>query len=217
MFGRIAHRYDLLNRLLSLGRDVEWRRLVARRVSDIGPCRLLDVCTGTGDLALSFAGPAEVFGSDFCLPMLALAARKTRARSAVGSWFAADALHLPVADDSVDAVTVAFGIRNFEDLDHGLRELVRVIRPGGRLLVLEFSQPRGVAAPVLRWWVRTVPPLVGRVVSGDREAYRYLTESVASFPDGERLCGMMRSAGMSRVDALPLTGGVATLYDGEIA
>jgi demethylmenaquinone methyltransferase/2-methoxy-6-polyprenyl-1,4-benzoquinol methylase len=216
MFGRIAHRYDLLNRLLSLGRDVGWRRLVAQRVSDIRPGRVLDMCTGTGDLALSFSGAAEVYGSDFCLPMLALAARKPNDGSSPSFWFAADALRLPVADDSVDVVTVAFGIRNFEDLEAGLRELVRVIRPNGRLLVLEFSTPRGITAPVLSWWVRTVPPMVGRVVSGDAEAYRYLTASVASFPDGERLCGMMRSAGVSRVDAVPLTGGVATLYDGEI-
>lgn len=216
MFGRIAHRYDLLNRLLSLGQDIRWRRLVEQRIAALGPDRVLDMCTGTGDLALSYAGSTEVYGSDFCLPMLALAARKPGGRADTNAWFAADALRLPIAGGSMDAVTVAFGIRNFEDLDAGLKELARVTRSGGRLLVLEFSQPRGVVAPLLRWWVRNVPPMVGRVVSGDPEAYSYLTASVESFPDGETLCGMMRSAGMAEVEALQLTGGVATLYDGVV-
>ncbi len=216
MFGRIAHRYDLLNRLLSLGQDVRWRRLVTERIAALGPSRVLDMCTGTGDLALSYSGSAEVYGSDFCLPMLALAARKPGRQSVVSTWFAADALNLPLAEASMDAVTVAFGIRNFEDLDAGLRELTRVIRPQGRLLVLEFSQPRGAVAPLLRWWVKNVPPMIGRIVSGDSEAYGYLTASVESFPDGEALCGRMRSAGAASVEALPLTGGVATLYDGVV-
>ena len=216
MFGRIAHRYDLLNRLLSLGQDIRWRRLVAQRIAALDPERVLDVCTGTGDLALSYSGSTGVYGSDFCLPMLALAARKPGGRADTNAWFAADALNLPIADASMDAVTVAFGIRNFEDLDAGLEELARVTRSGGRLLVLEFSQPRGVVAPLLKWWVRNVPPMVGRIVSGDSEAYGYLTASVASFPDGETLCGMMRSAGVTEVEALTLTGGVATLYDGVV-
>jgi len=216
MFGRIAHRYDLLNRLLSLGQDVRWRRLVVERIDALGTGQVLDMCTGTGDLALSYSGSAEVCGSDFCLPMLALAASKKGGRSVVSSWFAADALNLPLVDASMDAVTVAFGIRNFEDLEAGLEELARVVRPGGRLLILEFSQPRGVVAPLLKWWVRNVPPMVGRIVSGDSEAYGYLTASVESFPDGEALCGMMRSAGVAEVKALPLTGGVATLYDGVV-
>jgi demethylmenaquinone methyltransferase/2-methoxy-6-polyprenyl-1,4-benzoquinol methylase len=216
MFGRIAHRYDLLNRLLSVGQDVRWRRLIRERIDELRPKRVLDVCTGTGDLALSFPSSTAVFGSDFCLPMLALAAHKGRRLAFGGSWFAADALQLPVADDSVDAVTVAFGIRNFEDLGAGLRELARVIRPRGRLLVLEFSQPRGTLSPLLTWWVRRVPPMVGRIVSGDPEAYGYLTASVASFPDGDALCGIMRSAGVAPVDVRPLTGGVATLYDGAV-
>jgi demethylmenaquinone methyltransferase/2-methoxy-6-polyprenyl-1,4-benzoquinol methylase len=112
------------------------------------------------------------------------------------------------------AVTVAFGIRNFEDLQRGLAELVRVLQTGGRLIVLEFSQPRGTLAPVMKWWVRRVPPLVGRVVSGDTEAYRYLTTSVEQFPDGERLMALLREAGLAEVGAWPLTGGVATLYEG---
>jgi demethylmenaquinone methyltransferase/2-methoxy-6-polyprenyl-1,4-benzoquinol methylase len=214
MFGRIAHRYDLLNRLLSLGQDVRWRRLVARRIAESGADRVLDVCAGTGDLAICFEAARQVYGSDFCLPMLALARQKTASSSGAPAWFAADALQLPVATGSFDAVTVAFGIRNFEDLERGLAELVRVLDIGGRLIVLEFSQPRGTLAPVMKWWVRQVPPLVGRIVSGDAEAYRYLTTSVEQFPDGERLMVVLRNAGLDEVEARPLTGGVATLYEG---
>ena len=214
MFGRIAHRYDLLNRLLSLGQDVRWRKLVAQRVASMGARQVLDVCAGTGDLAIGFAGAEAVYGSDFCLPMLDLASRKTRRRANSPLWFAADALRLPVADGTMDVVTVAFGIRNFEDLETGLAELVRVIRPGGRLIVLEFSRPRGTLAPVMRWWVRRVPSMVGRLVSGDSEAYSYLTTTVERFPDGERLCGLLRTAGLAEVEARTLTGGVATLYEG---
>jgi demethylmenaquinone methyltransferase/2-methoxy-6-polyprenyl-1,4-benzoquinol methylase len=213
MFGRIAHRYDVLNRLLSLGQDVRWRRLVGERVAALEPRRALDVCTGTGDLALAFAARDEVYGCDFCLPMLALAQGKGSTSVRPPGWFAADALRLPLPDGSVDVVSVAFGIRNFEDLAAGLGELARVLRPGGHALVLEFSTPRGTLAPLLRWWVRRIPPLVGRALSGDAEAYRYLTASVESFPDDTRVCALLEAAGFSDVRATPLTGGVATLYD----
>ena len=214
MFGRIAHRYDLLNRVLSLGQDVGWRRLVRRRVSALQPERLLDVCTGTGDLALALSGTGVVYASDFCLPMLDRARRKAEERGRELPLVAADALQLPMADETVDLVTVAFGVRNFEDLEGGLRERARVLRPGGRLLVLEFSQPRGPAAPILRAWVRWVPPVVGRLVSGDSEAYSYLTASVGSFPDEDEMSGVLGRAGLNEVRAMALTGGVATLYEG---
>lgn len=213
MFGRIAHRYDLLNRLLSLGQDLRWRRLLLERVAAAGSDRVLDVCTGTGDLALGADAKAAVYGCDFCLPMLARARSKSPDDAGRPRWFAADALHMPVADGTVDVVSVAFGIRNFEDLAAGLSELARVLRPGGRVLVLEFSTPRGGMAPLLRWWVRLVPPLVGRIVSGDAEAYSYLTSSVESFPDGARVCELLEKVGFDDVSATPLTGGVATLYD----
>jgi len=172
MFGRIAHRYDLLNRTLSLGQDVRWRRAVARKVAAIEHPRVLDVCTGTGDLALTVGG--EMVGADFCLPMLEKARLKVLRMQRTLPLCAADALHLPFAEATFDVVTVAFGIRNFADLEVGLGELVRVLRPGGVLLVLEFSRPRGPLAPLLGWWVRTVPPRVGRWLSGDAEAYDYL-------------------------------------------
>jgi demethylmenaquinone methyltransferase / 2-methoxy-6-polyprenyl-1,4-benzoquinol methylase len=217
LFGRIAWRYDLLNRVLSLGQDRRWRSAVAARVAQAPPGRLLDVCTGTGDLALGLASSGRVYGCDFSLPMLARARGKGPPSPRGPSWFAADALRLPLADGALDAVTVAFGIRNFEDLEAGLCELARVLRPGGRVVILEFSTPRGVFAPLLRWWVRHLPPLVGRVVSGDGEAYRYLADSVASFPDGAALRRRLEAAGFAGVRATPLTGGVATLYEGEWA
>jgi demethylmenaquinone methyltransferase/2-methoxy-6-polyprenyl-1,4-benzoquinol methylase len=213
MFGRIARRYDLLNRVLSLRRDVGWRRTVASRVAAHTPSLVLDVCTGTGDLALAI--DARVVGADFSVPMLELARRKARKLDRSLSLCAADALRLPFADRTVDVVTVAFGIRNFSVLEAGLAELVRVLRPGGALLVLEFSRPRGALAPVLGWWVRTVPPRVGRWISGDPEAYSYLPASVSTFPEGGVLLRGLEAAGLCDVSVSPLTGGVASLYEGR--
>lgn len=214
MFGRIAHRYDLLNRVLSLGQDVRWRRLVAREVAERRPERVLDVCAGTGDVALGLASGPTVIGADFSLPMLAHARRKAVEREKTLSLTVADALNLPVADGSVDVVTVAFGVRNFEDLEDGLRELTRVLRPGGALFVLEFSHPKGVLGPFLGWWVRTVPPRIGRIISGDDEAYAYLPASVGAFADAGTMCGILGDLGLEEVEARPLTGGVCTLYRG---
>ena len=213
MFGRIAHRYDLLNRVLSLGRDVSWRRTAARRVSALEPRLVLDLCTGTGDLALALGD--GVVGADFCLPMLALARRKAQQGGRPLRLCAADALRLPFADRSFDAVTVAFGVRNFAALDRGLAEMVRVLRPGGALVVLEFSRPRGPAAPLLGWWARTVPPRIGRWVSGDPEAYSYLPASVSTFPEGAAMARSLETAGLAPVSVRPLTGGVVSLYEGR--
>jgi demethylmenaquinone methyltransferase/2-methoxy-6-polyprenyl-1,4-benzoquinol methylase len=214
MFGRIAHRYDLLNRVLSLGRDVGWRREIARRVAVLGPRRVLDVCAGTGDVALALAPGPTVIGADFSLPMLVRARGKAMRLRRPIALTVADALMLPLADASVDVVTVAFGVRNFEDLERGLAQLVRVLAPGGSLLVLEFSRPSGALGPLLAWWTRTVPPAVGRILSGDREAYSYLPASVGSFADARTICGLLCGLGLAEVEARPLTGGVCTLYQG---
>jgi len=214
MFGRIAHRYDLLNRVLSLGQDLRWRRLVARRVSAARPDGVLDVCSGTGDVALGLEPGPTIIGMDFSLPMLSVAGRKARQRRRPLHLVVADALSLPMADACVDVVTVAFGVRNFEDLERGLEELIRVLKPGGTLLVLEFSHPRGVFGPALGWWVRTVPPRIGRWLSGDPEAYRYLPASVGAFADAESMCRILSNLGLENVEADPLTGGVCTLYHG---
>ena len=215
MFGRIAHRYDLLNRVLSLGQDVLWRRALSRAVAGSGAARVLDVCTGTADVALALPEGVEVLGTDFCLPMLARGRRKVAARGRRVPLFAGDALALPVAAGALDAVTVAFGVRNFEDLGAGITELIRVLRPGGWLFILEFSQPRGPLAPLLGWWARTVPPRVGRWLSGDPEAYSYLPASVSTFPSLERMTGVLRDLGLEAVTGKGLTGGVAALYAGR--
>jgi len=214
MFGRIAHRYDLLNHLLSLGRDVAWRKRMARRIAEVGACPVLDVCAGTGDVALALPASAAPAGTDFSLPMLAAAARKARRRGRTLPLFAADALALPLQDGCAGGVTVAFGVRNFHSLDRGLAELVRVLRPGGVLLVLEFSHPSGPLGALASLWSRTVPPIVGRIVSGDREAYQYLPASVDRFPDTRAMCARLEAMGLERVRAERLTGGVATLYEG---
>jgi demethylmenaquinone methyltransferase/2-methoxy-6-polyprenyl-1,4-benzoquinol methylase len=213
MFGRISDRYDLLNRVLSVGLDRRWRRLLAQRVAEAGSRTVLDVCTGTGDLAMSLPSTCTTYGSDFCLPMLRHAQRKAGRRRCGLPLFAADALRLPVRDESVDLATVAFGVRNFENLAAGLRELARVLRPGGTLLILEFSKPRGPFAPMLQWWVRHVPTQIGRVVSRAPDAYGYLSSSVETFPDGEELCQKLKSAGVTPIRVDRLTGGVASLYE----
>jgi demethylmenaquinone methyltransferase/2-methoxy-6-polyprenyl-1,4-benzoquinol methylase len=213
MFGRIAHRYDLLNRVLSLGQDIIWRRIVARRVQEARAELILDLCTGTGDIALSLNSGPQIIASDFCLPMLAHAQQKIKNHRTSIPLFAGDALELPLAGKSVDVITVSFGVRNFEDLDRGLQELHRVLRAGGILLILEFSQPKGVLAPVLNWWTRTIPPRVGRLISGDSEAYSYLPASVSTFPSGEAMKTRLRSVGFTDIKIRPLTGGVASLYE----
>lgn len=218
MFGHIAHRYDLLNRLLSLGRDQAWRRVLTRRVKELKPKLVVDVCTGTADVALGFSRKAEamteILGTDFCLPMLARAQEKIIVKGRHLPLFAADALLLPLPANIVDVITVAFGVRNFENLDRGLTELIRVLRPGGSLLILEFSRPTGPLAPLMRWWESTVPPRIGRWISGHSEAYSYLPDSVARFPSGQEMLARLKTAGLSQTRQRRLTGGVASLYEG---
>jgi len=211
MFGRIAPRYDLLNRLLSLGLDQGWRRTLAARLERAAVGQVLDVCTGTGDLAEACAERTTTLGCDFSLPMLVSARAKLRGRVAL---FAADSLRLPIAEGALDAVTVAFGVRNFESLGQGLAELARVLRPGGIVMVLEFSRPRGWLGPLLRWWMDNGPPALGRLLSNDGQAYVYLSASVRAFPSAERLSYLLEEAGLVAVTAVPLSGGVVMLYQG---
>jgi demethylmenaquinone methyltransferase / 2-methoxy-6-polyprenyl-1,4-benzoquinol methylase len=221
MFSRIARRYDLLNHLLSANVDRRWRRLVAERVAAHAGregARVLDVACGTGDLALTIserAGRAEVAGLDFCRPMLDVARRKAEERGRAIPFVEGDALALPFADESFDAVTVAFGLRNLASVERGLSELFRVAKPGGVVCVLEFSRP---VVPVLRelfgFYFTRVLPRLGGIVSGSRGAYEYLPDSVSRFPDQARLAGLMRAAGFERVGYENLTGGIAALHTG---
>jgi demethylmenaquinone methyltransferase/2-methoxy-6-polyprenyl-1,4-benzoquinol methylase len=224
MFGQIAPWYDFLNHLLSLNIDRAWRTKTTRLVPP-GPAAdgpILDLCTGTGDLALAYdraaGGAVPIVGADFCHEMLVRAAAKLAKKGAADRvrLAEADAQALPFGDDVFQLVVVAFGLRNVTDSDRGLAEMVRVAKPGGRVAVLEFSRPRGrVFGGLYRWYFRSVLPRVGQVFSRSPEsAYRYLPESVMSFPDGDALADRMRGHGLTDVRYYPFTLGIATLYVG---
>jgi demethylmenaquinone methyltransferase/2-methoxy-6-polyprenyl-1,4-benzoquinol methylase len=222
MFGTIAPRYDLLNHLLSLNVDRYWRWRTTRLAPPAEGAPLLDVCTGTGDLALAYdraaGGRVPIVGSDFCLPMPLPARRKADRRAAASRvrFIEADTQRLPFPDDSFGLVTVAFGLRNVTDTDRGLAEMVRVARPGGRVAILEFSRPRGwFFGRVYRFYFRRVLPAVGQLISRSRDnAYNYLPASVMEFPDGEALAARLRAHGLTDVRWHPFTFGIATLYVG---
>ena len=220
MFGRIAGRYDLLNHLLSFNLDRRWRARAVERVADVlerPGARVLDLCCGTGDvlLALEARRGAAVWGSDFCHPMLLEARRKISARGMQSPLFEADALALPLRADSLDLITVAFGFRNLANYRSGLTELARVLKPGGVLAILEFSQPGNRIFGALYGFFSTrVLPWVGGIVSGSREAYSYLPESIQKFPGAQELTDQMRAAGFTRVEFEPLTFGAVALHVG---
>jgi len=216
MFDAISPKYDLLNRMFSLGVDQGWRRKVIRLVAAEPVEKLLDVATGTADLAIMAAKVAgHVTGVDISDGMLAQGRVKVEQKGLQGriTLQQADSAALPFADGSFDAVTVAFGVRNYEDLDRGLREMLRVLRPGGRLFVLEFSKPQHTPMRQLfRFYFHRVMPLVGRLVSKDSAAYTYLPQSVDAFPEGDRFLDLLTKAGGREAKARALTGGIATLY-----
>ena len=222
MFNSIAPRYDLLNHLLSLNIDRYWRWRTTRLVPPRGGAPILDVCTGTGDLALAYdraaAGGVPIVGADFCHEMLVRAIQKAERKHAGGRirFVEADAQRLPFPDGHFQIACVGFGLRNVTDTDRGIAEMVRVTRPGGRVAILEFSRPRGwFFGRMYRLYFRRLLPLVGRMVSRDRDdAYRYLPESVMEFPDGEALAERLRGHGLADVRWHPFTFGIATLYVG---
>jgi demethylmenaquinone methyltransferase/2-methoxy-6-polyprenyl-1,4-benzoquinol methylase len=221
MFGQIAPRYDRLNHLLSLQIDRYWRRYTVGRLNLADGLPILDVCTGTGDLALAIdrrmQGRAPVVGADFCREMLVLAEGKAQREHRGVRFLEADAQALPFADETFQAVTVAFGLRNVADTARGLAELVRVCRPGGQVVVLEFSQPDWPGLKQLyQWYFRHILPRVGqRLARNDRSAYHYLPASVREFPSGAGLCERLSASGLERVQHQPLTGGIATYYEGR--
>jgi demethylmenaquinone methyltransferase / 2-methoxy-6-polyprenyl-1,4-benzoquinol methylase len=209
MFDRIAPVYDAMNRVMTAGLDVRWRRLTAEAAVRRGD-RVLDAACGTGDLAIADvkAGAGKVTGLDFSEQMLARARRK-----APLEWIRGDMLALPFADGTFDAATVGFGVRNVADLELALRELRRVLRPGGRLAILEITQPRGAMRPFYSLWFDTIVPLLGKVLPGG-SAYTYLPASVKRFPTAERLAALLRECGFGEVRFRLLGGSIVALHTG---
>ena len=218
MFTRIAPRYDLLNHVLSLQLDRIWRARVARILKPIlsrPDAVVLDLCCGTGDLALALskAGPARIVGADFAHPMLVQAHAKSGARI---TFLEADALRLPFEDGSLDLLTTAFGFRNLANYESGLREIMRVLRPGGTVAILEFTEPpAGFLGDVYRWYFRVVLPRIGGMLSGDRAVYTYLPRSVARFFRPGQLAGLMESVGYRDVSYRVWTLGTVALHMGR--
>ena len=214
MFDRIAPVYDVMNRVMTAGLDIRWRRLAAEAAVRRGD-RVLDAACGTGDLALADlkAGAGKVTGLDFSAAMLARARRKSTPRPDALEWVQGDMLALPFADGTFDAATVGFGVRNVADLELGLRELRRVLRPGGRLAILEITQPRGALRPFFSLWFDRIVPALGKVLPGGA-AYSYLPASVKRFPDAESLARMLRDCGFGDVRFRLLAGSIVALHTG---
>lgn len=220
MFTSIAPRYDLLNHLLSFNIDRLWWRRAARTFRHIlqrPEARALDLCCGTGDMAFALLRASrrkvQIVGADFSHAMLVRAAQKSRGTSL--RWLEADALRLPVPDSSFDLVTSAFGFRNLADYDAGLREIFRVLRPGGETGILDFGEPSGMIGSVYRVYFKRVLPAVGTLISGVKGPYAYLPSSVERFPSPSEMLGQMRAAGFSEVTWTPYTFGIAGLYRGK--
>ena len=224
MFGRVALRYDLANHLLSFQIDRYWRAHTVCRTREIllrPEARVVDICCGTGDLVLALAKAVtlgrRVLGSDFCHPMLVAANAKIARRRAPAVLFESDALTLPLRDASLDLLTVAFGFRNLANYEAGLVEMRRVLAPGGMAAILEFSQPpNAVFGALYNFYARRILPWIGGLISGSRDAYTYLPESVRKFPSAPELAAMMRRAGFAEVSFEYLTGGIVALHIGRV-
>lgn len=211
-FARIADRYVLTNHVLSCGADIWWRRVVTARIRKWKPKRLLDVASGTGDLALEIQDhipDCEVTASDFCAEMLAHASSRGLAHTIV-----ADALNLPFPEKSFDVVTVAFGLRNMADYPAALKEMLRVLKPGGRLVILDFSLPDGLLRGPYRFYLHHVLPRMAGLLTGQRDAYEYLGGSIEQFPSGKGMTDLLETCGFAHTDASPLTFGVVSIYEG---
>jgi demethylmenaquinone methyltransferase/2-methoxy-6-polyprenyl-1,4-benzoquinol methylase len=213
MFDRIAPVYDVMNHVMTAGLDIRWRRRAAQAAVRKGD-RVLDAACGTGDLAIADlkAGAAKVTGLDFSEKML----ERARSKQTSIEWLQGDMLALPFADETFDAATVGFGVRNVENLELGLSELRRVLRPGGRLAILEITQPRGALRPFYSLWFDRVVPLLGKVLPGG-DAYTYLPASVKRFPTAERLADMLREAGFADVRFELMGGSIVALHTGHVA
>lgn len=221
MFARIARRYDLANHLISGGLDIWWRRCLVASVGRHAPSTVLDLATGSGDVAfaLSRALPAgtQIVGMDFCQPMLDQAnAKKTvldQSHQTDLAFRLGDGLALPLGESTFDAVTISFGLRNMADRHQSLREIYRVLRPGGRVFVLEFSEPHAWIRPLYFFYLRRVLPWVAGIITGDRAAYVYLNDTISQFPNRNQLAGEIRAVGFTQVSAKALTLGTVALHE----
>lgn len=220
MFNNISRTYDFLNHFLSLGIDVIWRKIAIKELSKDKPALILDVATGTGDLAfeaIKILDPEKVIGIDISDGMLSISREKISKRKMHEKFEVrlGDSEKLLFEDNTFDAVTVAFGVRNFEDLEKGLRDMLRVLKPGGKAVILEFSKPK--VFPVKQaynFYFKYITPTIGRIFSKDNSAYTYLPESVASFPDGEKFDTLMQKVGFKNTKFRPLTFGICSIYTG---
>jgi len=220
MFNDISSRYDFLNHFLSLGIDILWRKKFVRILSGYKPSRILDVATGTGDLAFCICSlrPDHVTGIDIAAGMLSIAREKAIRKGLKDTveFLEADAENIPFPEGSFDAVTVAFGVRNFADLEKGLLEMKRILRPGGVMMILEFSHPsRAPWKQFYDFYSRKIIPFAGKLISGHREAYTYLPSSVAAFPSGADLIAILDATGLKNASFHTLTFGIATIYVAE--
>jgi len=221
MFDHIAPKYDLLNQVLSLGIHKGWRRKTVKKLTALKPRVVMDVATGTGDLAIEVVkqlAPEKVVGVDISEGMMKLGREKVKAKNLdkIISFQAGDSENLPFEENSFDAVTVGFGVRNFAHLEIGMKGMFRVLKPGGMLVVLEFSKPHKFPMKQFtNFYYRFILPIIGRMVSSDKRAYTYLPESIQAFPEGPQFLEVMKKSGFSDVSWQPLTFGVASIYVGR--
>jgi demethylmenaquinone methyltransferase/2-methoxy-6-polyprenyl-1,4-benzoquinol methylase len=222
MFNTIAGKYDFLNHFLSFNTDVRWRRRVVRTVQKLSShlqiplntLDILDVATGTGDMAIALSKlhPASITGVDIAEEMLQIARKKADKKKMHITFLAGDSESLNFRDNKFDFVTVAFGVRNYEDLEMGLSEMHRVLKAGGSLLILEFSQPSGIMGVLYNFYSKRILPVMARVFAADPRAYQYLPESIYAFPHGEKMKALLLKAGFRSSEFIKLSGGIASLY-----
>lgn len=220
MFNNISKRYDFLNHFLSMGIDRLWRKKAVKQLVDIKPERILDIATGTGDFAIALLklNPKEVVGVDISEGMLNVGKQKMKSKGIdnIIKMQLGDSENLPFEDNYFDALTVGFGVRNYENLNKGLTDMLRVIRPGGRAIILEFSKPKKF--PIKQFfgfYSKTLIPFFGSIISKDKRAYTYLPESVEAFPEGTNFISIMEELGYKDVKGIPVSGGIATIYIGN--
>lgn len=219
MFNNISGRYDFLNHFLSLGIDKLWRKRAVKELKAVNPKHILDIATGTGDFALSSLrlSPEEIIGVDISQGMLDVGVEKMKRKGVSGTikMQLGDSEALKFEDNTFDGITVGFGVRNFENLEKGLADMLRVLRPGGKAVVLEFSKPKKFPVKqTFGFYSKRVIPLLGGSISKDKRAYSYLPESVEAFPEGQDFLNILKKVGFKEVKAIPVSGGIATIYTG---